>query len=338
MGPVRWSRSWTLQRQAWLAKPVKPMRDLGNGFNMPAQMTMTAADREMLLSKWIKRSSEDEQTQQDRAQRMVTDAVRAHDPLKSASLNVFAKGSYANNTNVRRDSDVDIVVECHACHYYDCMSGQEPATPVGSPYEGEWTPAKLRSEVTTALIDAFGSSAVDSSGKVALVVSAVAGSRPSIDVVPSFDYFLYDDAQDTSPRRGSCVWSKTGSKIVNWPDQQLANGRAKNQRTGQRYKNYVRALKNAENTLVKAGIIQAKPSYLMECLVWNVADPTLKSDTLDDGFRATLVELWEGLADDGNYDDWTEPNDIKYLFRGGQKWSRNDAREIVLETWRYLDY
>jgi hypothetical protein len=68
------------------------------------------------------------------------------------------------------------------------------------------------------------------------------------------------------------------------------------------------------------------------------ADPTLKSGTLDDGFRATLAELWQGLADDGNYDDWTEPNDIKYLFRSGQKWSRSDAQEIVLETWRYLDY
>jgi hypothetical protein len=302
-------------------------------------MTKTATDRGELLSKWIKPSSDDEQTQQDRAQRMVTDAVKAHDPLKTARLYVYAKGSYANNTNVRRDSDVDIVVECQACSYYDYMPGQEPTTPVGTSYQGEWTPAKLRSEVTTALNNAFGSSAVDSSGKLALVVAAVPGSRPSIDVVPSVDYFLYSDPQRRSSRRGSCVWPRTGStKIVNWPDQQLANGRAKNQRTGQRYKNYVRALKNAENVLVKAGTIKAKPSYLMECLVWNVADSTLKSGTLDDGFRATLVELWQGLGDDGNYDDWTEPNDIKYLFRGGQKWSRGDAKEIVLETWRYLDY
>lgn len=302
-------------------------------------MTTTATDREALLSKWIKPSSEDEQTQQDRAQRMVTDAVKAHEPLKTAKLYVYAKGSYANNTNVCRDSDVDIVVECQACNYYDYMPGQEPPTPVGTPYEGAWTSGKLRSEVTTALNNAFGSSAVDASGKIALVVAAVPGSRPSIDVVPSFDYFLYNDPQQNSSRRGSCVWPKTGLiKIVNWPDQQLANGHAKNQRTGQRYKNYVRALKNAENVLVKAGTIKAKPSYLMECLVWNVADSTLKSGTLDDGFRATLVELWQGLRDDGNYADWTEPNDIKYLFRDGQKWFRSDAKETVLETWRYLGY
>jgi hypothetical protein len=64
-------------------------------------MTMTAADREALLSKWIKPSSDDEQIKQDRAQRMVTDAVKAHVPLKTASLYVYAKGSYANNTRPR---------------------------------------------------------------------------------------------------------------------------------------------------------------------------------------------------------------------------------------------
>jgi predicted nucleotidyltransferase len=154
---------------------------------------MTATDRAGLLSNWIKPSSNDEQTQQDRAVRMVTDAVKAHAPLKTASLVVFAKGSYANNTNVRRDSDVDIVVECQDCIYFDYMPGQEPAERIGTPYTGVWTPALLRTEVTTALNNAFGTSAVDTSGKIALVVSAVAGSRPSIDVVPSFDYFLYDD-------------------------------------------------------------------------------------------------------------------------------------------------
>jgi hypothetical protein len=305
----------------------------------PELMTMTSADREALLSRWIKPSSDDEQEQQDRAKRMVTDAVKAHSPLKTANLYVFAKGSYANNTNVRRDSDVDIVVECQACNYYDYLPGQDPTTPRGTQYEGEWTPSKLRTEVTTALNNAFGQSGVDASGKIALVVAAVPGSRPSIDVVPSFDYYRYDDPQRITSHRGSCVWPKASlTKIVNWPDQQLANGRAKNKRTGQRYKNYVRALKNAENVLAKADIIKPKPSYLMECLVWNVADSTLKSGTLDSGFRSTLVELWQGLADDGNYVEWAEPNDLKYLFRGGQKWSLSDAKEVVLETWRFLDY
>lgn len=300
-------------------------------------MTMTESERSHLLSQWIKPSSDDEQAQQDRAQRMVTDAVKAHGPLKSASLKVYAKGSYANNTNVRRDSDVDIVVESHACRYYDYMPGLEPSSAVGTPYTGEWTPAKLRAEVSAALATAFGGTGVDTSGKVALVVGAVPGSRPSIDVVPSFDYVLYDNAERTVSREGSCVFPTSGSKIVNWPHQQLTNGRAKNTRTGGRYKNFVRALKNAENALVEADTIKAKPSYLMECLMWNVSDGKLTTGNLSQGFRATLVELWSGLDGDG-YDKWTEPNDNKYLFRSSQKWSLDDAKEVVLGAWKYLDY
>lgn len=301
-------------------------------------MALTAIDRQLLLSQWIKPSSDDEQTQQDRAQRMVTDAVKAHQPLKTARLSVYAKGSYANNTNVRRDSDVDIVVECQDCVYFDYFPGQDPDVPSGSAYTGIWTPALLRAEVTTAITKAFGSSSVDATGNIALTVAAVAGSRPSIDVVPSFDYMRYEDSQRAVSHRGSCVFPKSGSKIVNWPDQQLVNGRAKNQRTGSRYKNYVRALKNAENKLAKSGTIESQPSYLMECLVWNVSDSTLKSGTLDEGFRATLVELWKGMDDGGNWNDWGEPNELKYVFRGSQKWSRSDARQLVLETWKYLEY
>ena len=95
---------------------------------------------------------------------------------------------------------------------------------------------------------------------------------------------------------------------MNWPHQQFVQGRAKNGSTGQRYKNYVRALKNAENHLVSQGTITAKPSYLMECLVWNVPDATLKTGTLDDGFRATLVWLWQHLNEQYVREDWEEPN------------------------------
>jgi len=299
---------------------------------------MTQTSREALLSRWIKPSSDDEKIQQDRAQRMVIDAVRAHAPLKSASLSVFAKGSYPNNTNVRRDSDVDIAVQSSVCQYYHYMPGRAPAQRAGSPYQGEWTPARLRTEVKQALVDAFGASSV-TSGKIALTVSAVAGSRPSVDVVPSFDYVLYSDPQRIGKREGSCVFPQNQAMyIVNWPSQQLVNGRAKNTATGGRYKNFARALKSAENELVKNGIITDLPSYFMECLAWNVADDTLRTgNDLSTGFRATLYELWNALDTDDT-SDWTEPNDIKYLFRPGQSWTQAQAKRLILETWKYLDY
>jgi hypothetical protein len=174
---------------------------------------------------------------------------------------------------------------------------------------------------------------------VAFTVSAVAGSRPSVDVVPSFDYVLYSDPHGNSRREGSCVFPKDGGvKIVNWPKQQLNNGRQKNTISGGRYKRFVRVLKNAENKLAELGKVQVLPSYFMECLVWNVSSTTMQQGkTLSDGFRATLYELWNAL-ENGGTSEWTEPNDIKYLFRPGQSWTPAEAKALILATWRYLDY
>jgi hypothetical protein len=270
---------------------------------------------------------------------MVTEAISACDSFSGVSKRIYAKGSYANNTNVRRDSDVDIVVECHECIYWDYdPSVAPPTTPVSAPYVGDWSPAKWRAEVVRALQAKFGRDQVDDSGSVAVYIPEVSGSRPSIDVVPSFHYRRYTNAAKTVFHEGSCVFPKTGAKIINWPQQQLDNGRHKNDLTGKRYKNFVRALKNAENTLVKAGTLEEVPSYFMECLIFMIDNTTLKSGDLSSGFRASLSELYQGLGDESIHGDWVEPNRLKWLFRGPKKWTPAQGRELVLETWRYLEY
>jgi hypothetical protein len=300
--------------------------------------TVSPTDRADLLSAWIQPSSNNEKDQQDRAERMITDAIEAHPAFAETNIDVYAKGSYANNTNVRRDSDVDIVVENHDCFYYDFFQCDAPPPGTIPAYSGEWTPERWRREVTNAIVNCFGGSDVDTAGSVALVVSEKPGSRPSADVVPSFLYRRYDSTDRTACNQGSRVFKKAGGYIDNWPQQQLDNGRQKNTATGKRYKNYVRALKNAENFLVKSGEMEAKPSYLMECLVWNVPDMALCTGDLDDGFGATLEWLWENLTDRYIYEEWTEPNELKYLFWHGRKWTRADAQEVVRETWQLLGY
>ena len=302
-------------------------------------MGMPAGDRQRLLSDWIKPSSGAEQTRQERAESMVRGAINAHLAFKGVNLRVYAKGSYPNNTNVRVDSDVDIVVENHECHYWDYHSDVDPVPPRHvNPYEGPWTPPVWRHEVTQALINCFGKSDVDTTGSIALIVSEKPGSRPSTDVVPSYLYYRYDSADRRVANQGSKVFKATTGSIINWPEQQLDNGRAKNNATNRRYKNYVRALKNAENYLVKQGTITRKPSYLMECLGYNVPNGTLTTGDLDQGFRATLVWLWQNLTDNYARENWLEPNRLKYLFGSHQKWTVEDAKSVVLETWRLLGY
>lgn len=271
---------------------------------------------------------------------MVTEAVKSCPQLAGVSYRIYAKGSYANNTNVRRDSDVDVAVDCHECLYSDYHSKvTTPAPSSSGVYTGPWKPEVWRAVIVEAMKAKFGASSIDVSGKIAIDVAEVPGSRPSIDVVPGFRFRRYYSADHTVYEDGACVFPRGSvTKTINFPDQQLRNGRKKNDDTGKRYKNYVRALKNAENHLAKSGVIEGKPSYLMECLIWNVADVTLRSGDLDEGFRATLTALWNGLKEGGGYQSWLEPNRLKWAFSPQSKWTVADAREVVLQTWRLLGY
>jgi hypothetical protein len=301
---------------------------------------LSTSDRKAVLSQWIKPSSDTEQDQQARAERMVREAIGAHAVFDRSKLLIYAKGSYPNNTNVRRDSDVDIAVELQDCVYIEHLPGiTPPASSSSTSYTGPWTRSSWRSQVKAALINKFGAPAVDASGKIAINVSAIAGSRPSTDIVPSFDYRRYDDTAHTIVNVGSCVFpSDGGSMIVNWPQQQLENGRTKNTATGGRYKSYVRALKNAENKLAADGTITDLPSYFIECLGYNVPNDVLQVGDLDAGFRATLVNLWERITDGSAAEEIKEPNRLKWLFKGAKSWSVADAKSLVLNTWNYLGY
>lgn len=300
---------------------------------------MNVVDRQAVVRRWSMPSSDYEKDKQDRALRMVTSAIDAWPALSGVSKRIYAKGSYANNTNVRLDSDVDIAVQNAECLYYDyngCVQAPGEAT---RPYTGKWTPALWRAEIVAALKAKFPNE-VSGSGTVAITIDEHDGTRPDIDVVPCFNYVRYDSSDMTWQHKGSKVFPTSGSPIVNYPAQQLDRGSAKNGRTNGRYKRFARTLKSAENQLVADGAIDDLPSYFMECLVWNVPDSILMGgDTPSAGFQEVLVWLWDRLKNESFVrTDWEEPNGLKYLFHGGAKWTPADARGLVLATWQYLDY
>lgn len=311
-------------------------------------MAMSEADRTTLLDRWVQTSSSSEQDRMERAERMVVNAIDSHKPFDGyrSSFRIYAKGSYANQTNVRLDSDVDVVVESHHSYFHDFLTPQieraTPADPGWSAYEGPWVPATWRAEVEAALKNYFGADEVDTSGEVAIMVKEKAGSRPSADIVPAFKFIRYDSPDRTVKVQGSKVFKKTSGEVVNYPSQQLKNGRDKNSqwRTNGRYKEFARALKNGENALVDARLMKAKPSYFMECLAYNVPDSDLtRSSDTSAWFRWALATLHNRLQPD-EYDPerWVEPNELKYLFHSSQKWTVEDGRELTRTLWDYLEY
>jgi len=299
---------------------------------------LSTAERQQLISKWISPSTQAEADRQARAERMVKDAIAAHrafDDVRS-SLTIAAKGSYPNNTNVRSDSDVDIKVQLNSLYYSDFAPGVVAPPNRSGSYTGRWNPTLLRREVGNALVNAFGSG-VEDDHNVAFYVPPVAGSRPNVDVVPCFQYRLFTNSARTNFHSGSVVYGRDGKRIVNWPEQQLANGRSKNVKTGSRYKFVVRVLKSVENELCRQGLIEAVPSYFCECLIYNVPDSTFTSaDSLDLTVAHALANVWAQLKNGAA--DMREPNEIKKLFGPQQKWTEDTARGLVLEAFNYLGY
>jgi hypothetical protein len=50
---------------------------------------------------------------------MIRAAITEYQPLNGRDVDVFAQGSYRNNTNVRAESHVDTCMRCRCSFFYD---------------------------------------------------------------------------------------------------------------------------------------------------------------------------------------------------------------------------
>ncbi|MDR7381727.1 nucleotidyltransferase [Promicromonospora iranensis] len=265
---------------------------------------------------------------------MIRDAIKAHGPFQGMSSLVYAKGSYANNTNVRADSDVDIAVECTEATYWgEQTPGAHP--PLGK-YTGEWTPTKLRRELVAALKAKLGDD-VDTSSTTAIQVHSSA-ARVEADVVPCFRYKHYLSA--TNYREGAKVFRTDGTEVINYSALQLAKGRAKNNNTNGAFKKTVRILKRLENVMVEGGYHREVPSFLVECLVYNCPDDHFGRSSWTSVVKGVLGHIYVSLASEAEPINqgkrWLEVSEAKYLFADGKKWTRKDARDFAYAGWNYL--
>ncbi len=229
---------------------------------------------ESQLSNWTNPSSDTEQSKQERTERMIRQALDAHAPLNDCQFTVYTKGSYANNTNVRSDSDVDISVECTECIYWQEESiGAHPSN--SSPYTGKWKPSTLRSEIIIALANKFPDQ-VDATGSTAIQINS-SSARVDADVVPCFSFEYHFSGGNSV--QGVKVFKTDGSSIENYPKQQIQYGRDKNNRTNYNYKKVVRILKRVQLLLVDADKFREVPSYFIESLVFNCPDELFSYST-----------------------------------------------------------
>jgi len=296
-------------------------------------------DWEQTFSGWGGAPGATEQTKAENAERAVRKAIDASTKLSAKSIDVFTQGSYANRTNVRQDSDVDVCVLYTDACFSDYSMSEGLSRDVLGYTVGTYPYADFKNDVEAALVSYFSKAEV-TRGSKAFDVHANT-YRIDADVVPCFEHRRFTgNIQSHSFLTGTELRPDKGGSIVNWPRQNHENGVAKNKDTGRRFKAVTRILKRLRNEMVDARYEAAKPipSYLIECLVWNVPKEGFGHTTFNADVRYAIAHLWNETRAYEKCKEWGEVNELKYLFRSSQPWTRDKVNTFLQTAWDYIGF
>ncbi|MBU3966172.1 MAG: nucleotidyltransferase [Euryarchaeota archaeon] len=294
------------------------------------------AEWEETFKSWAQGPGKTEQEKCDNAESAIKKAIAAHPKLSGMDISVFAQGSYRARTNIRVDSDVDICVCLNSIAFSDYPAGKTDKDygRVQSALEF----SEFKNLVHKALIDRFGASSVRR-GKKAFDVHANS-YRVDADVIPAFEHRRYKSDGSDNYILGIAFKTDDGNLIKNWPKQTYDNGIEKNNATSRRYKRVIRILKNLRNTMQDDKVVAANniPSFLIECLVWNAPNEGFNNDLYTADVRSVLANTFNKTLDETQCKEWGEVNELKYLFRSGQPWSREQAHSFLSAAWDYIGF
>lgn len=185
-------------------------------------------------------------------------------------IKVFLQGSYANNTNVRTESDVDIAVveeDTFRIHYRSGASDSD--------YGFTSAPSRaqtFKDEIEAALVEKFGDDVSRENKSIKVYGNSY---RKDADSVPCRRYKDFQNDFRNDPKNyigGIIITSDAGEEIINYPEQHISNGKEKNVATNYYYKKMVRIIKKIRYLMKENGISEAEnvSSFALESLLWNI--------------------------------------------------------------------
>lgn len=291
-------------------------------------------DIEDILSVWAEAPSDTEEGKCENAVTLVTNAIKSDSRLKGKDFKIFRQGSYENRTNVKKDSDVDIVA-CLYDSFYHVGLLEDDKRVLGFK-DATYTFSNFKNDIHQILIDTFDVDMVKRKNKCIEVKGTQ--TRVNADVVACCEHRRYSSR--TQYISGIEFWSDKKERIINWPKQHYDNGVSKNSSTGRAFKSIVRILKNTKNQMVDKDVISDDdvPSFLIECMVWNVPNDKFNPSSWTSKTREVLAALFNDTLKKDDCWDYAEVSDLKYLFRGTHKWTYESAHICISKIWNYLGY
>ncbi|RZL46132.1 MAG: nucleotidyltransferase [Pedobacter sp.] len=287
---------------------------------------------EQQLINWSKPVSTSEDQKCENAITQITAALKAK---FGGKISIFLQGSYRNNTNVRLNSDVDIVMRYNDAFYPDLqrLSGADKAT-----YNSQRTSAgynfdELKAD-TQAALEAVFNTDVERKNKCIQVNGNT--YRITADVIPCFVLKRFKTLQ-TIEAEGIKFYSDDNDEIISFPNQHYNNGTEKTEQTHRLYKRMVRILKTINNRLIENGTISDKlvSSFFIECLVYNVLNGNFISGNYTQTLKNVISKIYEDMNSNTNY---TEVNELLWLFGNKNPRTRQNAIDFMQLCWNYMGY
>lgn len=289
------------------------------------------------LSNWTNPPSDTEEEKLSNAERMVKEAIRSDEKLKSKGINIFGQGSYANNTNIRLDSDIDINVNYTDAFYYDLPNGLTKEE-LGFGNDIAYSFSEYKGDIENALVSKFGRLNIKRKNKCLTAIENT--YRAEIDVVPTWQHRWY--RKDKTYADGVVLFADNdfSSKVVNYPLQHIDNGKNKNTDTLRRYKSLVRIFKKAKVKMEddKYYTDNNISSFLLECLVWNCPNSIFTNyDSWNDRIQKAIYYIWDKTQQDESCKEWGEVSELLYLFIS-RKWTVKAVNDYMVKMWNYMGY
>lgn len=259
------------------------------------------------LKRWAQAPSPTEMERIKNARNIIEDAIKKYFPVaeikKKHSLSsfelprIYLQGSYANSTNIKFDSDIDIVVQINEAFFSDTtqLSEEEKQIYKLEHRDSNYSCLELKNDIFNALQMRFGST-VKYTDKCLKVEENT--NRIKADVIPCFQYKLYKKyiSLNNEDYIGGIKFMNTNNntEIINFPEIHLKNCESKNIDTDGNYKSMVRIFKNLKSVLVEKHLMNDKiaPVYFIENLLYNCS-----SQCFDGSFSECMIKILQFLFD-----------------------------------------
>ena len=248
-------------------------------------------------------------------------ALNTGDWPQGVSYDIYLQGSYKNDTNIRGDSDVDVVVELTSA-FSSNLTEEEKRSLSLTPATYGWS--EFMRDALNRLKDYYGDGQI-TQGNKCINLAPTKGRLPA-DIIICSTYKWYSNLAIVA--EGITFWTHGNNRqIISCPKIHTDKCVARNGETNGSFKPSVRMFKNARSYLVDQGVIDDKvaPSYFLECFIHNVASSNFGSD-----FQNTYCNIVNWLLE-ADFGMFTFPSlSAPLLFGTGDgQWSVDKAKRLL---------